>query len=467
MEMLRKKGKIVIVGDVGMNLQRHPFYEKELDFLISTSYGPGRYDHLYEEKGIDYPISYVRWTENRNMQEFLRLVALKKVDIKSLITHEFPIDKAENAYSVIKHPEENSLGVLLKYKKIEEKEIGRKIFLKSRTAKKIGEINVALIGCGSLAKTIHLPNLKNISGFNIKAVVDVIGTSAKQVAEQYGADYCSTDFNDVLGDANIDMVLIATRHNSHAPISIAAAKAKKDIFVEKPMAMTIEECKNVHSAVTENDVLYTVGFNRRFSPLAVKVKELLKTRNSPAIIIYMVNASKLPPDHWVHDQIEGGGRMIGEACHFFDLLYWLLESEPIEVYTRGVSPSQPNLFEDENCTTTIKFADGSTASLTYTTLGHPSFPKERIEIFSEGSVILLDDFRELAVRGGKHKMKKDVKLRRVDKGHYDELVAFMSAQKGKGPLAVTVRDGIRATVCSVAALESLRAKSPQKIEPLT
>jgi predicted dehydrogenase len=460
MEMARKKGKIIIVGDVGMNLQRHPFYEKELDFLISTSYGPGRYDYLYEEKGIDYPIGYVRWTENRNMQEFLRLVAEGKVDVNSLITHKFPIEEARKAYNVIMGPKENSLGVLLRYKRIEKKEIERKVFLTKRGEKKIGKINVAVIGCGSFAKAVHLPNLKKIPDYNIKAIVSGTSVNAKQVAEQYGAEYCSTDFNDVLKDEKIDMVLIASRHNLHAPLSIAAAKAKKDIFVEKPMTMNYEDCKKVADAVRENKVLFTIGFNRRFSPLSLKAKELLKEKDSPMMINYVVNAGKLPLDHWVHDPVEGGGRMIGEACHFFDLLYWFIEREPIEIFTRGISSNNFDLIIDENCITTIKFADGSTASLAYTSLGHPSFPKERIEIFANGNVILIDDFKSLIVRGSR---RQDIKLRKIDKGHYNEIIDFLNTMKGEKSLSITVEDGIRATVCSLKALESLRAQKPVTI----
>jgi len=454
MEIIRRKGKIVVVGDIGMNLQRHPFYEKELDFLISTSYGPGRNDVRYEEKGIDYPIAYVRWTENRNMEEFLRLIAEKKVDVKSLISHEYSIDEAKEAYDIIGDTEENSLGLLLKYKESERKTEEKKVFLTNKSGnRKRKLINVAVIGCGSFAKGVHLPNLKKNIDYNIRAVVSASGLNAKQVAKHYGAEYCSTDFKEVLEDEEIDMVLISTRHHLHAPMAIAAANAQKDIFVEKPIAMTFEDCRKVADAVKKNEILYTVGFNRRFSPLSLRVKALIASRENPAMIHYTVNAGKLPINHWVHDPVEGGGRMIGEACHFFDLLYWFLEYEPVEIFTKGISAIGKDILEDENCTTTIKFADGSTASLTYTSLGHPSFPKERIEIFTNGNVIFIDDFKTLTVRGGK---KQDVKLRYVDKGHYNELAEFAKALKGKKSLSVTVEDGIRATVCSLKALESLK-----------
>lgn len=459
MKICRKKGTVVVVGAVGMDLKRDEFYKKELDFRISTSYGPGRYDPQYEEKGIDYPIAYVRWTENRNMKEFLRLLKENLIDLKPLINKEYSILEAANTYKVLQE-EKNIIGVVFSYPQKDEKiQLKTKLSLSRGTIDK-SKINVGVIGCGSFAKNVHLPNIKKIPSLNLIAVCSKTGKNARTTAEQFGANYCTTDYKEIIDDEDIDLVVITTRHNLHAPVSIAAAKAKKDIFVEKPMAMNYEECKKIANAVIENKVLFSVGFNRRFSPLSLKAKELFMERSSPAMINYVVNAGKLPLDHWVHDPVEGGDRMIGEACHFFDLLYWFIESEPLEVFTKSISSNKPDLINDENFITTIKFADGSTASLTYSSLGHPSFPKERIEIFANGNVIVIDDFKSLIFRGSR---KQDVKLKNIDKGHYNELVEFAKAVRGEKPLSVTVEDGIRATICSLKALESLKTQKPQMI----
>lgn len=451
MEMARKKGIIVVVGKVGLHLKRSELYKKELDFFISTSYGPGRYDPLYEEKGIDYPIGYVRWTENRNMKAFLEMVSENKVNIKPLISHKFHISDAIKAYKTI-HSDENSLGILLKYNEKENEKIEKKVIVS--TGKQSGKINVAVVGCGSFAQNYHLPNLRKISDYNIRAVVSATGTTVKEIAKKFGAEYCTTDFEDILRDKNIDTVFITTRHNLHAPLSIAAAKAKKNIFLEKPLALNYNDCKKVVKAVEENNVLFSIGFNRRFSPVSLKAKQFIGKGTGPLMLNYIVNANKLPPEHWVHDPIEGGGRMIGESCHFFDLIYWFVGNEPIEIFSRGLSSSRIDLTEDENNISTIKFADGSIASLTYTSVGHKSYPKERVEIYFNENVLLIDNFKNLRIWGNQ---KNFIKLKKMDKGHYAELVRFAKVIKGKDHLLVTAKDGIRATLCSLKALESLRS----------
>jgi D-arabinose 1-dehydrogenase-like Zn-dependent alcohol dehydrogenase len=316
MEMARKKGRVIVVGAVGMALDRSPFYEKELDFLISCSYGPGRYDSLYEEKGVDYPIGYVRWTENRNMQEFLYMVSGKKVNVTRLIDNVFPVEEAAKAYETL-NTEKRPIGVLFKYKELPQKELVRKTQLKPSKIK-TDNINVAVIGAGGFAQAYHLPNLKKIPSFNIKAIVTRTGSNAKTIAEEYGAEYCTTDYKEVLQDANINMVVIATRHNLHAPIIVEAANAGKDIFVEKPIAMSYEDCKKVSDAVIANKVNLTLGFNRRFAPLAQKAKRIVERRNNPLIITYRINSAGMKKEHWVNDPVEGGGAIIGEGCHFFD-----------------------------------------------------------------------------------------------------------------------------------------------------
>ncbi|NOR78442.1 MAG: zinc-binding dehydrogenase, partial [Methanophagales archaeon] len=321
MQMARKKGRVIVVGAVGMDLDRSPFYEKELDFLISCSYGPGRYDPLYEEKGVDYPLGYVRWTENRNMQEFLNMVSEKKVNVKRLIDYTFPTEDAAKAYETL-NSEKRPIGVLFKYTESTKKELVRKTQLKPSTIE-TNNINVAVIGAGGFAQAYHLPNLKKIPYYNIKAIVTRTGSNAKTIAEEYCAEYCTTDYKEVLQDANINMVVVATRHNLHAPIIIEAANAGKHIFVEKPIAMSYEDCKKVYDAVIENKVNLTIGFNRRFAPLAQKAKRIVEKRINPLMVTYRINSAGMKKEHWVNDPLEGGGAIIGEGCHFFDFCNWI------------------------------------------------------------------------------------------------------------------------------------------------
>lgn len=447
-KMVRRKGRVVAIGAVGMNLKREDFYHKELDFLISTSYGPGRYDNNYEEKGIDYPIGYVRWTENRNMKEFLQMIAEKKIVAKSLIDNEFELEQAEQAYSVLM--KENPLAILLKYSK--KKEIEKKITVSPKPVAK-DVMNVAIVGAGGFARATHLPNLHQIDGYNIRAIVTGKGSNAKQLAEQYGADYASSDYREILSDPDIDVVLIATRHNLHAPIAIEAAKAGKNIFMEKPMAMDQKELDDLVEAVTENRVNLTVGFNRRFSPLSVEAKELLQNDKYPISMTYRVNAGSLPPDHWVNDPVAGGGRIIGECCHFLDLMFWFAQSPIRDFAVERLSSKDPNLESKNNIALSLKFENGSIGNLLYTTLGAASFPKERLEIYAKGSVLVIDDFMELEIYNGR---KQGHKIKKQDKGHFRELVEFLKAIRGESSNIVTLDEAVAITSLTFKIEEALR-----------
>lgn len=460
MQIARKKGRVVVVGAVGMELERSPFYEKELDFLISCSYGPGRYDSLYEEKGIDYPLGYVRWTENRNMQAFLDLLAEKKVNVKRLISHIFPVEEANEAYIALADNERRPIAVLFKYPAEVKTELPQRIELKP-PVKVSGRINVAVLGAGSFAQGYHLPNLKRIPFYNIRAVVTKTGSNAKRLAEKYGAQYCSTDYKEVLNDKDVDMVLIATRHNLHAPLVMEAAKAKKNIFVEKPLALTYEQCQEVYKAISSSKVNLTIGFNRRFSPLAQKVKRLAERRKSPMIINIRVNSSGMEKEHWINDPEEGGGAIVGEGCHFFDFISWLVNAEPRRIYAEMISSKNHSLIDANNVVCTLSYEDGSVASLTYTTIGNASFPKERIEVFMDGGVVVIDDFKELIVAGLGNKGEK---LSQIEKGQFEllqEYGRFLKGESGSGDLP-TVLDGIRATVCSLKALDALKTGKVQE-----
>jgi len=461
MQMARKKGRVVVVGAVGMEIDRSPFYEKELDFLISCSYGPGRYDPQYEEKGVDYPIGYVRWTENRNMQEFLNMLSEKKVNVKRLIDHTFPLEEAAKAYEVL-NTEKRPIGVLFKYDETIKKDLIKKVQLKP-SAIKTDKINVAMIGAGGFAQAYHLPNMRKIPLYNIKAIVTQTGGNAKKIAEEYGAEYCTTDYKEVLKDENIDMVVIATRHDLHAPIIIDAANAGKHVFVEKPIAMNYEDCKRVYDAVTENRINLTIGFNRRFSPLAQRAKRMVDKRKNPLMITYRVNSAGTKKGHWINDPVEGGGAIIGEGCHFFDFCNWIVGREPLRIYAEMISSNDESIVDANNVISTIRYEDGSVASVTYTTIGNESFPKERIEIFVDKGAIAIDDFKELIVSGLGGKGEK---LKTIQKGQFNLISEYAELLRGKESSydLPSVEDGINATVCSLKTLDSLKTGKPQKWE---
>ena len=418
MKMCRKKGKIVIVGSVGLNIERGEFYEKELDVLISTSYGPGRYDVAYEEKSLDYPYHYVRWTENRNMKEYLRLLAENKINIGPLIEKIFKAGEAGKAYEYIKSGDGSPLIVLLEYDKepVREKTISTgKLELKDE------RINTGIIGAGGFVRDIHLPNLMRLDKiFNINAICCKNGSSASNTAENYNAYYATTDYKKILSDKKIDLVFIATRHDLHAKIATEAALAGKAVFLEKPMALNANELEKLAGTIKKAGAPFMVGFNRRFSPLSRRIRELIRDRTNPVIINYRVNAGPLPSQSWVHSA-EGGGRNIGEACHFYDLFNYFTDSEVISVKASGISVSTDQFRTNENFSVIIKYSDGSVCNLIYTAFGSDEVPKEQMEIYFDQKIICLNDYKDLKIYGSN---QKGITSSIPDKGHYEELRSF-------------------------------------------
>lgn len=423
MEITRKKGRVVVVGAVGLGLKRSPFYEKEIDFLISCSYGPGRYDERYEVKGLDYPYAYVRWTEDRNMQEYLRLVAEGKVRLVEVLEREYDLSQASQAYGALQTDSEKPLGVLLRYPAADEYALARKletkVVLHSRPLS--GKVRLAVIGAGSFARGIHLPNLQKLSNlYDIRAIVSRTGSNTKATAQQFGADYASTNYQDVLDDPDVDAVLICTRHHLHAQQAMQAAKAGKAILLEKPMALTQEELDQLIGVLEETGVPFMVGFNRRFSPAAQRAKEIIAGHQSPLMILYRMNAGYLPSDHWTQTE-EGGGRIIGEACHIFDLFQYFVGAPVAEVNATAITPQTEHILAGDNVSVTLRYADGSVATLLYTASGSSDFPKEYMELYTDGKVLVLDDYRALHVYGS---AKKGWAASGQDKGHLEELRAF-------------------------------------------
>lgn len=419
--MCRRKGKVVLVGVVGNEYNRDDMYKKELDFIISTSYGPGRYDPIYEEKGIDYPYAYVRWTENRNMEEYLRLISNNKVNLDTLIEEVYEIDNADKAYAELKNGENKPLMVLLKYSEEMSDKIQRTVYVNRELLKKDSKINVAIVGAGGFAKGMHLPNLQKLKDiYNIYAIMSRTGTNAKAIAEQYGAVYATTDFNDIITDPNVDMVMICTRHNLHAQMSIEAMKKGKAVFVEKPMALNESELEEVIKTIEETKVPYAVGFNRRFSKYVLEAKKHIEDRLNPVIINYQMNAGYIPLDFWVHTE-EGGGRIVGEGCHIFDLFNYFTDSEVVSVSVDSISPTTDNISHRDNVVVTLKYKDGSLCTLTYTSLGNNSYSKEFCQIYCDGKIITIDDYKKINGYGVK---VDNIQSNSSDKGQYEELVEF-------------------------------------------
>jgi predicted dehydrogenase len=403
-QMCRRKGRVVLVGDVGLHLNRADFYTKELDFFISTSYGPGRYDRHYEDEGLDYPIGYVRWTENRNLQEYLRLLDTGRVTVAPLLAATYPVTEAPRAYAALKNDTPRPLTVLLSYPQPEQAAPPCTRVTLRTTARPGGPVRIAVIGAGNFARGMHLPNIQKLQRYySLRAVVSRTGPNALNAARQFGAAYAATDYRDVLNDAEVDAVLLATRHDLHAGLAAVALRAGKHVLVEKPLALTEEELELVSQAVDETQAgtktpLLLTGFNRRFAPLMRKVTDFLKPGAGPLVINYRMNAGYLPPTHWVHAP-EGGGRNRGEACHLYDLFTFLTGSRVRSVQVEKITPPNHYYLSADNFVATLGFADSSVATLTYTAMGSPAHPKEAMEIFAGGKTVSLRDYKQLELCG--------------------------------------------------------------------
>lgn len=446
-QMCRKKGRVVLVGDVGLNLNRADFYQKELDFFISTSYGPGRYDFLYEEKGLDYPVPYVRWTENRNMSEYLRLISDRKVKVDPLIAATYSIEQAGEAYGSLKAEGAKPLMILLSYPKSKEDTISIRT-VSNPTAISAGshQIRIAIAGAGDFARGTHLPNLQALSGsYHIQAIMSRTGHNAVATAKQFNVNYATTDYQQILDDPEIDAVLIATRHNLHATMALKAIQAGKHVLLEKPLALTREELKeieNFYSSSTGHSLpVLMTGFNRRFSCHIRRIYEVIKNRSNPMILNYRMNAGYIPFNHWVHTE-EGGGRNLGEACHIYDLFTYLTESKVTSVSAKAIKPAHNYYRCKDNFIATITFEEGSVATLTYTALGSREYPKEQLDIFVDGKVLSLNDYKELTITGSK---VKGIATKRIDKGQKDELEAFALAIQKGGEWPIPLWQQVQAT----------------------
>jgi predicted dehydrogenase/threonine dehydrogenase-like Zn-dependent dehydrogenase len=418
--LARDRAVVVIVGAVPADVPRSPFYEKEVDVRFSRSYGPGRYDPSYEEQGHDYPIGYVRWTEQRNLEAVLDLLAQGRLDVEALVSHRFPISEAEQAYQVLTEPGTKSLAIVLDYPDAAVRTSRLDLVAGPARARAAvpGRVRIGVIGASGFARAVMIPALKELPEVTLRGMAAANGLNARSVATQAGFEYCTSEYRDLLADPEIDVVMIATRHGLHAEQAIAAIEAGKRVFVEKPLCLTEEELERIMTAWRlAHRPAMMVGFNRRFSPHTAKVLSLFPGRRDPLSVHYRINAGQLPAGSWVHDPGDGGGRILGEVCHFADLSAALVGAQPVHVLAEAVGA--------DGVAATLRYPDGSVAVLQYLSGGHPKVPKERIEIVGAGTVALIDDFRTTTWQspGGEGKFAPGGQ----DKGHRAEFAAFVRA----------------------------------------
>ncbi len=455
-EIARKKGRIVVVGAVKMDIPRNPhFYRKELDLRMSCSYGPGRYDVNYEENGNDYPLAYVRWTEQRNMEAFIKLISSEALNLKPLITHQFEISEAEKGYDLVlgKNPEPH-IGILLSYPDNEEKWLSQ-VKVENDPVK---DLNAGFIGAGNFAQSYLIPNVKNW-GASLDTVVTSRGITSKNVAEKFNFNSSSTNSNDILSNPDINTVFIATPHNSHAPLVIEGLKAGKHVFVEKPLAININDLENIREQYQIGNNLLMVGFNRRFAAVSKKIKDVFRGIGEPLVMTFRINAGFIPKDHWTQNENIGGGRIIGEMCHFIDLMQYFTDSEPIRVFADCIDSQNSEIKNDDNIAVNIKFKNGSVGNLVYLANGDKSLAKESIEVFGGGKVGIINNF----INGEIYENGKVQRIKSSGKGHKEEVLAFLDSIKNGKESPISFQSIYKTTLTTFKIIDSLATGIPQII----
>jgi len=454
-KVLKKRGSVIVVGAIPTGFDREPyFYKKELQIKMSCSYGPGRYDPLYEEKGVDYPAAYVRWTENRNMQTFQDLLYSGKIDVGYLTTHQFPLEDAAKAYELIMNKNEQFAGIVIEY--------NRDVTL-ARTAIRIAtdnskqvtdcDVNVSFLGAGSYALSHLLPNLKKV-GVNFRGVLTSTSTSSRSVAEKFGFEYCFSKESDLFDDIT-NTVFIASRHNSHGDYVKNSLLHNKHVFVEKPLCLTFDELEEIrvlyNQKIDEGKNLHLmVGFNRRFSPLT---QQIIKQKSDlPMSIIYRVNAGMIPADSWIQDREVGGGRILGEVCHFVDYMIYLTGSLPTRLFATAMDDVAGTR---DTVNINIEFENGSTGIIAYLANGAKSLTKEYIEVYQAGFSYIINDFKEITIYGA---TKKSTKLTNQNKGQKEMVTEFISSIRNANPCTISFEDIYMSTLATFKILESIETK---------
>jgi predicted dehydrogenase/threonine dehydrogenase-like Zn-dependent dehydrogenase len=470
---VRKRGRVVLVGVVGLELDRRPFYFKEAEFVVSCSYGPGRYDPDYEELGRDYPAAYVRWTEQRNIAAVLQSMSAGGLDVEPLISHRFPVERATDAYAMIKAGDEPFLGVLLQYDSSAHATPVTTIQLKRECdsqssvldgdRKHHGPYGVGVIGVGNFARTVLIPQIVSNASLSPVILCSAAGVHAAHSGEKHGFQRASTDEDAVFADAAVDVVFSVTQHHLHARHVCKAIDAGKHIFVEKPLCLTLEELQEIEQALRNAESAapnVMVGFNRRFAPLAQQLKDAVAKSRATLTISFRFNAGAISADHWTQHPELGGGRIIGEACHAIDFVTWLTDSLPVKVYAESVGGNDAAAVSDDQCFITIRHANGSVSNIAYLAGGDKACPKERIEVFGGGVTAILDDFRSLTVYDHG---KRNVTKARQDKGHRNEVRRFADAVKNGTASPISWPEVYSTTLTSILAVESLREGVPMLV----
>lgn len=452
-QITRRKGRIVAVGAIGMDIPRPPFYEKEIAFHISSSYGPGRYDSKYEDEGIDYPIGYVRWTENRNFQAILQLLSNGSLNFNYLITHRYKFLEAPKAYNEVLN-NRDSLGVILEYENIKDIAVDKRVNLLSSFTSTSSEVGIGVIGAGNFTKLIVLPILKDSSA-KLVGVSSSKGLSSSIAAKKFGFEYSTTDYTELLKDDKINTIFITTRHNNHASLVIESLEAGKNVFVEKPLAIDLKQLADVLKCcnkLTSEDRMpkLMVGFNRRFSPFVKDIFSKVKGRSNGLAINMTINSGALPKDLWVHDEKIGGGRIIGEGCHFIDTMSYLSNSEVKSIYSVALNSDKELAIKNDNVILNLKFKDGSIGTLSYLSNGNKSYPKEQMSLFCEGKVFNLDNYKKVNAFGS-----SGMKKWSQDKGHKDEMIGFVENIKSSKENLISLESLVNTTLATFAHVKSL------------
>ena len=453
-DAVRRRGRVVLVGVIGLDIPRTPFYMKEAEFTVSCSYGPGRYGADYEQRGQDYPVGFVRWTEQRNIQAVLDMMASGQIDVQPLISHRFTIDNATQAYDMVYGNTEPYLGVVLQYPETDPEQHVRSITMNS-AGKAAGDVGIGVVGAGNFARMTMVPAIQKCDGVALRCICSHRGVSAKSLGEQVGFATVATDTQALLDDDSVDAAFLLTRHDQHADQVLAAIRAGKHCFVEKPLAITCEQVLAIEDALADKGKdapLLMVGFNRRFSDAAVKTRAHFAKVQQPLTVAFRFNAGDIPADSWVQHAQEGGGRIIGEACHAIDLATYLTGSEPVRVYADCIGgPNAPQITDDQ-CFITVRHANGSVSSIAYLAGGDKAMPKERIEVLGGGRMAVIDDFRELTLAAGGNIEK----TKTSGKGHREEVQAFIKAVKQGGACPITWPQLRSVSLASILAVRSLR-----------
>jgi predicted dehydrogenase/threonine dehydrogenase-like Zn-dependent dehydrogenase len=447
----RKKGRVVIVGAIGMEMQRSPFYEKELEITIACSYGPGRYDPTYEEEGHDYPAAYVRWTEGRNMEAVLDLIAAKRLNVERMITHRFDIASAESAYDLITGKvKEPYFGIVLQYPDRGASAMARTVRVGGGAAATNGALAVGFIGAGNFAQGFLLPPVKK-SGARLVSVSTSTAVNARSVAEKFGFEEASTDNESILANPAIDSVFVATRHDTHGRFVAEALEKGKQVFVEKPLAINRGELDRIVELATTKSDRVMVGFNRRFSESLIAMKNHFRAIGEPLVMMYRVNAGFLKPEFWTQAESQGG-RIIGEGCHFIDCMQFMTGARPVSVYSAAIGSQNAQVKNADSVSITIRFEDGSVGTLHYLANGDASIPKEYFEVFGGNRTAIMENFTRVVL--ARDRKRKELKLN-GDKGHNAEVAQTLDAMKTGGPMPISIQSLVDTTVVTFAAVESL------------